>query len=52
VQFDVSDGLEALRILISGLGDDAGIEIKGRVGLTSHIADVVRKADVAARMIG
>ena len=50
IQFDVSEGLEALRRLISNLSADTGVEILGNVGLTSHIADVVRKAKVAARM--
>lgn len=51
IEFDVTNGLEALRALIGELGDGTGIEIRGRVGLTSHIADVVRKADVPARMV-
>jgi hypothetical protein len=50
IEFDASKGLETLRELISGLAPDTGIEILGRVGLTSHIADVIRKAKVAAKM--
>lgn len=51
IPFDVAQGLEALRSLIADLDKDAGVELHGRVGLTSHIADVVRKANVPARMI-
>jgi hypothetical protein len=51
VPFDVAQGLEELRSLISTLGVGTGVEIRGRVGLTSHIADVVRKANIPARMV-
>src|SRR5262249_19949581 len=48
--FDVSLGLEVLRDLIAKLKPDHGVELQGEVGLTSHIADVIRKANVPARM--
>lgn len=51
VSFEVVQGLEALRSLIAELDEDTGIEIRGRVGLTSHLADVVRKANVPAKMV-
>jgi hypothetical protein len=51
VPFDVAQGLEALRSLIANLDGDTGVEVRGRVGLTSHIADVIRKANVPARMV-
>ncbi len=51
VPFDVAQGLEALRSLIADLDDETGVEIRGRVGVTSHIADVIRKANVPARMV-
>jgi hypothetical protein len=50
VPFDVSNGLEALRQLLSRLRPSEGVELVGRVGLTSHIADVVRKAGTPARI--
>lgn len=50
IEFDVAAGLEALRGAVSSLADGEGIMLKGRVGLTSHIADVLRKARVPARM--
>jgi len=49
-RFDVSDGLESLRALLAGLELGQGVELVGEVGLTSHIADVMRKANVPARM--
>lgn len=48
--FEVSRGLERLRELIAVLEPDHGVELQGEVGLTSHIADVIRKANVPARM--
>lgn len=48
--FDVSKGLEELRALIEKLEPGRGVELLGQVGLTSHIADVIRKANVPARM--
>lgn len=42
--FNVSAGLEALRTLVQELPPGIGIELEGQVGLTSHIADVVRRA--------
>lgn len=48
--FEVSQGLEELRVLIANLEPDYGVELQGEVGLTSHIADVIRKANIPARM--
>ncbi|HEX8585936.1 MAG TPA: hypothetical protein VF680_16190 [Allosphingosinicella sp.] len=48
--FEVSEGLNALRDLLSGLPVDAGVVLHGEIGLTSHIADVVRKWGQPARM--
>jgi hypothetical protein len=48
--FDISKGLEELRDLIAKLEPGFGVELQGEVGLTSHIADVIRKANVPARM--
>jgi hypothetical protein len=48
--FDVSKGLENLRIVVSKLPPDTGIILSQRVGLTSHFADVLRRANVAAKM--
>lgn len=48
--FKVSDGLEELRQLLSRLSPTEGILLDGNVGITSHIADVVRRAGVPTRV--
>jgi hypothetical protein len=48
--FEVSRGLEELRGLLARLELGQGVELLGEVGLTSHIADIMRKASVPARM--
>lgn len=50
VPFDVSRGLEALRAALGALTDSQGLLLRGSVGLTSHVADVVRKAGRPARI--
>lgn len=50
IEFDVSAGLEALRVLVASLGPDTGIMLDRRIGFTSHLADVLRKARVPARV--
>lgn len=47
--FDVSLGLPELRVTLASLGRDEGLILKGAFGLTSHIADLVRKAGIPAR---
>lgn len=49
-RFDVAQGLEMLRKLLATLEPGEGVELVGEVGLTSHIADVIRKANMPARM--
>lgn len=48
--FPVDEGLEALRTLVSELTPGRGILFDRPIGLTSHLADVVRKAGIPARM--
>lgn len=50
IDFEVSKGLNALRDLLGSLPVGSGIVLHGQVGLTSHIADVVRKWGQPARM--
>lgn len=50
VTFRSSDGLETLRGIVRELPSRTGIAIDGHVGLTSHIADLVRKAGVPTRI--
>ncbi len=48
--FDPADGLEALRALIkTALSTQAGIMVTRRIGLTSHVGDLLRKAGVPGR---
>jgi hypothetical protein len=49
--FEVSEGLQQLRSRIAQLAPETGLELIGEVGLTSHIADVIRKAKVPARIV-
>ncbi len=51
IEFDIDAGLAALRTRLQTLPPDTGLLLKGRVGLTSHIADVIRKAKIPARMM-
>lgn len=50
-RFQIEAGLSALRVELDSLADTEGIEIIGHVGLTSHVADVLRKANKPARLI-
>lgn len=49
-EFDVKVGLEELRTVVSKLPPNTGIILSQRVGITSHFADVLRRANVAAKM--
>ncbi|WP_250478581.1 MULTISPECIES: hypothetical protein [unclassified Caballeronia] len=49
--FHVLTGLNALRSALDTLHENEGIVLVGEIGLTSHIADVVRKAGKPARNI-
>lgn len=51
VRFEVGDGLDRLRAQLRELPVAVGLTLVGNVGLTSHIADVVRKAGRPARII-
>ncbi|MEA3018149.1 MAG: hypothetical protein QOI38_2871 [Sphingomonadales bacterium] len=50
-RFDPGEGLAALRDLISGLPAECGIELTRGVGLTSHVADVLRRAGIVSRFV-
>jgi hypothetical protein len=51
VRFNPGEGLEKLRAQLNALPRSAGLLVVGNVGLTSHIADVVRKAKRPARIV-
>jgi hypothetical protein len=48
--FDVADGLSALRSRLASLDPYSGLILRGRIGLTSHMAELIRKAGVPARI--
>jgi hypothetical protein len=48
--FEAADGLEALRAFLRDIPEDAGVTIEGEIGLTSHLADLIRKAQRPARL--
>lgn len=51
VSFHRRQGLERLRSLIDEIGPGVGLCISGKIGLTSHMADVIRRAKVPAKMV-
>jgi hypothetical protein len=50
IEFRVLDGIELLRKRLDGLAPDTGLLLIGEVGVTSHIADLVRRAGAPARL--
>jgi hypothetical protein len=42
--FDAVSGLEELRKMLNSLPEDTGVDVSGDVGMTSHIADLLRKS--------
>ncbi|MEY9421132.1 hypothetical protein ABIF69_007574 [Bradyrhizobium japonicum] len=50
IEFDVAAGLSVLREVVSTLPPNTGIVLSGRIGLTSHLADLLRKTRTPARM--
>jgi hypothetical protein len=52
VDFDVAEGLNGLRELVHLLrGRNVGINLRGSVGMTSHIADVLRRNGIPSRIV-
>lgn len=52
IEIKVERGLEELRQVLLTLDQQSGVRLVGRVGMTSHIADLVRKSGVPARVVG
>ncbi|MGO7545444.1 hypothetical protein AB9E34_06685 [Rhizobium leguminosarum] len=50
IEFDIAAGLDALRQRLATIEGDQGVLIIGEVGLTSHVADLLRKAKLPARL--
>jgi hypothetical protein len=50
-RFDVADGIDELRKLIATVeGRGEGIILVGQVGVTSHLGDLLRKAEIPSRV--
>jgi hypothetical protein len=49
-RFDVTEGIDALRELIKRTKSHEGIVLIGRVGITSHLGDLLRKARIPSRI--
>jgi hypothetical protein len=49
-EFNVDHGLERLRAVLDRLPNGSGLILVGEVGLTSHVADIVRRAGAPARL--
>ena len=49
--FKTELGLEAMRQFLSGLAPNVGLLLEGEVGLTSHVADLARKAGRPTRVV-
>ena len=51
VDFEVEKGLEALRSIVAQIHNtNYGISVIGHVGMTSHVADVLRKSGIPSKM--
>ncbi|KQN07152.1 hypothetical protein ASE85_19005 [Sphingobium sp. Leaf26] len=51
IGFEAREGLEALRSLFGALDVETGVEIRGAIGVTSHMADLARKSGVPTRVV-
>ena len=50
-EFEIENGIDALRRCLSQLPRDTGLTLVGCMGLTSHLADLVRKSKRPAKII-
>jgi hypothetical protein len=50
IEFQVKDGLEALRDVVNSLEPNTGIELIGKIGITSHFGDVLRNAHIPSKL--
>jgi hypothetical protein len=49
-RFEVGGGISALRGLIATLGSGDGVVLVGRVGITSHFGDLLRRGRIPSRL--
>jgi hypothetical protein len=48
--FNPAAGLEVLREMIASSGPGDGLMVTGEIGLTSHLADLIRRAGIPAQI--
>ena len=51
IDFDVALGLEHLRRIIDNISNNTGILVRGNIGMSSHICDVLRKANIPSLLV-
>ncbi|MGO8184149.1 hypothetical protein [Rhizobium leguminosarum] len=51
ITFEAKEGLEALRRTLLNMPPEAGVTVVGEIGLTSHLADLVRKSKRPTRVV-
>ncbi len=52
IEFEVAKGVPALRALLDNLLPGTGVILRGRVGLTSYLAETICEAGVPGKIIG
>jgi signal transduction histidine kinase len=50
IAVDLSEGLEHVREILRNLRPQNGLILSGGIGLTRHVAEVIRRAGVPARV--
>jgi hypothetical protein len=51
IEFEANAGLEELRGFIKSIQPKTGVILIGNVGMTSHMADVLRRAEIPSRLV-
>lgn len=51
IEFRADEGLEKLRAVVKSVEPNTGVILVGNVGMTSHMADLLRRADIPSRLV-
>jgi hypothetical protein len=51
IEFQADEGLEKLRAIVRSVEPNTGVILIGNVGMTSHMADVLRRAEIPSRLV-
>jgi hypothetical protein len=51
IEFKVEEGLESLRSFLGSVKPNTGVILVGNVGMTSHMADMLRRASIPSRLV-